>query len=118
MPEPSATGCRVILTTFPSSAEADAAGTRLVALGLAACVSVIPDIRSHYVWEGKLEHGTESLAIVKTTAGCVAAAIDALRAAHPYSVPEIIALDVSAGFNPYLEWIRSNTGTPPAHTSS
>jgi periplasmic divalent cation tolerance protein len=103
------TDCRIVLSTFPSASDAEVVATRLVTDHLAACVSVVPGVRSHYLWEGKLEHSEEVMVVLKTTEARLAEMVEALRGLHPYSVPEILVLDVAAGLPGYLDWVRAMT---------
>ena len=102
--------CVVVLCTFPTAAVAAAVGRELVEAGTCACVNVVPTIRSIYRWENEICDETEALAVIKTTA----AGFEALRAqlvrAHPYDCPEVIALPILAGHQPYLDWVASACG--------
>jgi len=77
----------------------------LVENRLAACVNVLPEIRSIYRWQGELNRDSEVLIMVKTTRSGFAALQDWLQENHPYEVPEILALPVSAGAENYLNWL-------------
>jgi periplasmic divalent cation tolerance protein len=96
----------VVLCTFGSSRDAEEVGRTLVVEGLAACVNVLPEVKSIYRWKDEIKDDTEALALIKTTAD----RFDKLRARldelHAYEVPEIIALPVAAGHAPYLAWLR------------
>jgi len=95
----------VVYITTPDHAEAEALAKKLVEEELASCVTIIPATRSLYRWRGKVCNETESLLMVKT----VRSRFDALAARvtllHSYDIPEIIALPVLAGSEPYLEWL-------------
>ena len=78
---------------------------------LAACVNVVPGIRSIYRWEGKTEDDEEVLLIAKTTAEKVEDLTIRVKEVHPYSVPEIIVVPVVAGSDAYLRWVRKESGT-------
>ncbi len=82
----------------------------LVERRLAACVNLIPGVRSVYRWEGAIEEAVESLLVIKTDRD----RLEALRAGvvevHPYDVPEVIALPVVAGHEPYLAWVKRMSG--------
>ena len=99
----------VLLSTCPP-AEAERLATLLVAGGHAACVNIAPRVTSVYRWEGKLQKDEESLLVIKCARARVEAATAALVAAHPYDVPEVIALDVAAGHPPYLDWVLQHAG--------
>jgi len=96
---------RLVLCTFPSAEEARQIGTLLVEKQLAACVNLIPGVESVYRWQGRVETGTETLAILKTTAAVIDALSAALAEAHPYKVPEIIALDPADVSESYHKWL-------------
>lgn len=107
------TGVALVLVTAPAGEPAAALARRLVADGLAACVNLVPTIRSIYRWQGKIEDDTESLLVIKTRRECVEALRARVIALHPYSVPEVIAFDVAEGHAPYLAWVLAQV-TPPA----
>jgi periplasmic divalent cation tolerance protein len=90
-------------------AEADRLARWLVEERLAACVQALPGVRSTYRWEGALEQATETLLLIKTTAARYAALERALSSRHPYELPEILAIDASAGLPAYLRWLAGET---------
>ena len=73
-----------------------------------ACINVLPHIESHYWWKRKIESSKEALLLIKTTRSKADAVTRALKALHPYEVPEIISLDIQSGWLPYLDWIKHN----------
>jgi periplasmic divalent cation tolerance protein len=81
----------------------------LVEKNLVACVNIIPEIRSIYSWQGELCDETEILLIMKTRSELYAELESAVKALHPYEVPEIIALDIQKGLTDYLRWIDETT---------
>lgn len=96
----------VVLVTCPSKAQAQRLARMLVAQRLAACVNILPGtVNSIYRWNGKTEQARETLLIIKTTARRFDALRRAILAWHPYQVPEIIALPITAGHPPYLAWV-------------
>lgn len=101
------TDVRVVYLTAPDAEVAAALARALVEARLAACVNLVPGLRSIYRWEGAVHDEPEVLLIVKTTAD----RLDALRALvvelHPYAVPEVLALPAVAGHAPYLDWVRA-----------
>ena len=76
---------------------------------LAACVNIVERISSVYFWEGEVKSDVENLMIIKTAPDRVAALRERLVAAHPYDVPEVIALPVAEGHAPYLDWVVAST---------
>jgi len=100
----------VVLCSCPDEATAAGIATALLAGELAACVNCVPGIRSIYRWDGQIKDDTEVLLVIKTRTARYAALEAALRAQHPYDLPEIIALPVVAGSHDYLNWIGRATG--------
>ena len=86
----------------------------LVAERLAACVSVLPIMRSIYRWQGAVERAEESQLVIKTTRGALEALEARIGALHPYEVPEFLVLAVDDGGRRYLEWVRTETMPPSA----
>jgi periplasmic divalent cation tolerance protein len=101
------TDCCQVTTTWPDQASADRAATALVAERLAACAQVMGPLRSTYRWEGTTTGAEEWYCYLKTTTERLAALSKRIRELHPYEVPEIIALPILAGDEPYLTWIRA-----------
>ncbi len=95
----------VVLCTVPSEDVASAVAQAVLHARAAACVNVLPGVRSHYWWDGALQADSELLLVIKTTRARYPALQAAVRQAHPYEVPEIIALDVAEGWPPYLAWV-------------
>lgn len=98
----------VIWSTVPPARSADLA-RRLLAKNLAACIN-ITTVRSLYRWEGTDCDEEEHLLTIKTRKSRADTVIRALKSMHPYEVPEIIVLPVIAGHQPYLDWVRAETG--------
>lgn len=96
----------VLISVPPDHAEAIA--TALIDGGHAACVSVMPTVRSVYRWQGQIERADEALLLVKTTQPAYAALETAVRARHPYELPEIIAVEIATGLPDYLKWLSSS----------
>lgn len=99
----------VCLSTASSEEEAVKIANALVSEHLAACVNIVPRIRSIYRWEGKVEDGEEWLMVIKTAKHCVADLAWTLRSLHSYKVPELVAMPVIAGNPEYLEWLADST---------
>ncbi|HLU50362.1 MAG TPA: divalent-cation tolerance protein CutA [Planctomycetota bacterium] len=98
----------VLLSTCPQDA-ADGLARFLVEERHAACVNIIPAVRSVYRWQGAIESATESLLVIKTTAAAADALTRALVERHPYSVPEVVGFAIDSGHAPYLDWIADET---------
>jgi periplasmic divalent cation tolerance protein len=95
-----------VFTNLPDSASAFNLARMLVERRLAACVNVLAPATSFYRWEGRQEQATETPVIIKSTAERYADLERAIRDAHPYEVPEIIALPIQAGLADYLGWVE------------
>jgi periplasmic divalent cation tolerance protein len=96
----------VALSTCPDEGVARQIAQALVTEGLAACVNRLPGVVSTYFWDGALQEDSEILLIIKTTAGRIGQLEARLKALHPYEVPELVAVPVTAGNERYLEWVR------------
>lgn len=94
---------------MPDRASADALARRLVQTRLAACVSVGASVDSLYHWRGQIETATEVPVTIKSRPARYAAIEAAIRAMHPYELPEIIAVPITHGLPDYLHWITSET---------
>lgn len=99
-----------VTTTAGSREEAQALAGALLERRLAACVQIVGPVESRYWWAGGLETATEWLCVVKTTAGRYDEVEAAIRAAHSYDVPEILAVPVVRGSEAYLRWVGEETG--------
>lgn len=95
----------VVLMTAPDAAAAERIARALVDERLAACVNILPGVRSVYRWEGKVEESSEVLLVAKTRASLFGKVEARVRALHPYDVPEIVALPLTDGSRPYLSWL-------------
>ena len=104
----------LVYTTFPDEATALAVGEALVRDKLAACVNVIPGMKSVYAWKGAVERADEVVGIVKTHAGLTEAVRAALKARHPYETPIVLFLEVSGGDPDTLAWLMAETSAPSA----
>lgn len=99
----------LVYGTYPTTEVAERIGSGLVERGLAACVNVMAEMTSIYVWEGKLQRDSEVPMIVKTRAGLADAVVAAVRAVHPYTNPAILVLPVVGGSADFLAWVRAET---------
>jgi periplasmic divalent cation tolerance protein len=106
----------LVLTTVPDSGHAEAIARRLVAERCAACVTIGAPVRSLYHWRGKIETADELPLTIKTTAGCYDMVERLVRELHPYELPEIIAVPITGGLAPYLDWIAAETDRSKAAT--
>jgi len=94
----------LVLTTVGAGFDAAAFAKSLVEQGVAACVNILPEVRSLYRWKDAVEDDREQLLVIKTTEERVDALREALFAAHPYEVPEFVVLAAEAG-GAYAEWL-------------
>ena len=98
-----------VLTACPDERAARELAGRLLDERLAACVSHLPGMVSHYEWRGRREQAAEVLLIVKTRVALYAAVEACIRGGHPYELPEIVMLPIDKGLPAYLEWIARMT---------
>lgn len=104
-------GPLLVLTQMPDRASAEALSRALIEARLAACVSIGAAVSSLYHWRGQIETAEEVPVIIKTRSALYAAVESAIRAGHPYEVPEILAVPVVDGLPAYLDWIDEETGS-------
>ncbi len=100
---------RVVFVTAPDVEVAERLARGLVEERLAACVNLIPGIRSFYRWEGAVQDDAEVLLVVKTRTDRLEALASRLQELHPYELPEILGLPVIGGSQAYLDWIRTES---------
>jgi periplasmic divalent cation tolerance protein len=98
----------VVFITTPNSEEAARLADLLIEHRLAACVQILPEIESVYRWQGKVEHQKEVLLIAKSTKPKFEQLEREVRTIHSYDTPEIVALPLTAGSEPYLAWLNSS----------
>ncbi len=98
----------VVLTTAPDLKTVERIARVLLENKVAACVSIREGFVSRYRWNGKVERSKEALLLVKTAAKCFRRVQRAIEKMHPYEVPEILALPVTAGSRKYLTWLTTS----------
>ncbi|HEX6587643.1 MAG TPA: divalent-cation tolerance protein CutA [Longimicrobiales bacterium] len=96
---------RVVLVTTPDVDTARTIARALVEERLAACGNVVTGLTSIYRWQGSIEEAGEALLILKTSDERLARMSERIVELHPYDVPEVLALTIDAGHQPYLDWI-------------
>ena len=96
---------RVVLSTCPDAGTAEALARALVDERLAACVNLVPGVRSIYRWQEEVQQADEVLLLVKTTAANVASVTARIEELHSYEVPEVVVIRADGGSDRYLEWI-------------
>ena len=99
----------LVLTNLPDRAAAEKLADALIEQRVAACVNILAPCRSVYRWKNDLQHDEEYPMLIKTTAERYGALEAAIRAGHPYELPEIIALTVERGLPAYLDWVAAET---------
>jgi len=99
----------VVLCTCPDEDVAERIASAIVEERLAACVNRIAGVVSTYRWQGQIHRDSEQLLVIKTTRERFEVLRERIVSLHPYDLPEVIAVDVVAGFDRYLPWIEAQT---------
>ncbi len=99
----------LVLTNLPDRAAAERLADALIEKRVAACVNILAPCRSVYRWKGALQRDEEHPVLIKTTAERYPELERALRAGHPYELPEIIAVPIERGLPAYLAWVAAET---------
>jgi periplasmic divalent cation tolerance protein len=103
----------IVLTNLPDEASAQALAEKLIGARLAACVNQLAPCRSVYRWQGEIVSDGEVPLLIKTTRARLPALHEAICAAHPYELPEIVAVPVESGLPGYLAWVAAECN--PGH---
>jgi periplasmic divalent cation tolerance protein len=101
----------LVLTNLPDRAAAERLAGALIEQRVAACVNILAPCQSVYRWKGAVQREEEHPVLIKTTALRYAALEAAIRAGHPYELPEIIAVPIERGLPTYLAWVEDETRT-------
>ncbi len=99
----------LVLTNLPDGDSARALAAALVEQRLAACVNILAPCTSVYRWQSELETAAEVPLLIKTTPARYAALEAAIRAHHPYELPEIVSVPVTQGLSAYIDWVAAET---------
>ncbi|HEX3665633.1 MAG TPA: divalent-cation tolerance protein CutA [Rhizomicrobium sp.] len=99
----------LVYSVFPSYETAEKTARALLNGKLAACVNIFPPMISLYEWEGRLETGAETAALIKTRRDLAGRVIETARPLHPYTVPCFLVLPVEGGNPAFLDWVREQT---------
>jgi periplasmic divalent cation tolerance protein len=99
----------LVFTNLPERAAAERLADSLLEQRLAACVNILAPCRSVYRWKGAVQHDEEHPVLIKTTAERYPELEKALRALHPYELPEIVAVPIERGLPAYLDWVAAQT---------
>lgn len=95
----------IVFTTVPNAAEAESLADKIVSAKHAACVQILPQMRSVYWWNGEVQKESEHLLLIKTTAEKYDELEKFISANHSYEVPEIVAVDAAKVPEGYLKWL-------------
>lgn len=99
----------LVLTNLPDRAAAERLASALIEKRLAACVNILAPCQSVFRWKNDVQHDEEHPMLIKTTAEQYPALEAAIRAGHPYELPEIIAVPIERGLPAYLDWVAAET---------
>ena len=99
----------IVITNCPDEETANHIALAVVEARLAACVNILPRVQSIYRWQGAVESAVEVPLLIKTTRARYAALEAALAEAHPYELPEIVAVQADAGLPGWLDWVGNET---------
>jgi periplasmic divalent cation tolerance protein len=99
----------LVLCNCPDGQTAEAIAHRLVQERLAACVNILPQVKSIYRWQGIVENAQEHTLLIKTTTANYPLLQTVITELHPYEIPEIIAFPITQGLPAYLDWINEST---------
>lgn len=110
---PSEAAVQVVLITAPDADTGTRLARALVEERLAACVNLLPGVRSIYRYQGEVHDDAEVLLVVKTVRDRLAPLARRVNALHPYDLPEVLALPASGGSGAYLEWVETESSDEP-----
>ena len=113
LPPVTALSVLVCFCTCPDLDSAARLAETLVEERLAACVNVVPGLRSVYRWQGAVERSDEVLLLIKTTRPRLPALSARVLELHPHELPEVVAVEVAGGLSAYLDWVAEQTSDPP-----
>jgi periplasmic divalent cation tolerance protein len=101
----------LVFTNLPDRPAAERLADALIEKRVAACVNILAPCRSVYRWKNGLQHDEEHPMLIKTNAEQYPALEAAIRAGHPYELPEIIAVPIERGLPAYLDWVALETAS-------
>ena len=99
----------VVLTTLPADLDAEKIATQLVDERVAACVNILPVMRSVYRWKNQVDHDDERQLIIKTTQERIRDLEATVRKLHPAEIPEFVVIPITSGGADYLSWLSEST---------
>lgn len=97
----------LVFTTVPDADEGDRLAKQIIDAGLAACVQILPPMKSVYMWEGQVKAETEHLLLIKTLKENWSELEKFIAVHHSYTVPEIVAIEADGVSAPYLNWVKN-----------
>ncbi len=100
----------IVFTTIPNIAEAESLAQKIVEAKLAACVQVLPQMKSFYIWKGEVQSDSEHLLLIKTVSDKFAELETFIQSNHSYEVPEIVAVTTDKVSESYLNWMTETLG--------
>lgn len=100
----------IVFTTTPNTEEAETLARKIIEAKLAACVQILPPIKSFYFWENEIQSDSEQLLLIKTLAGNYGKLEKFIQANHNYDVPEIVAVKAENVSDDYFKWLASFAG--------
>ena len=101
-------GFRVVLVTAPHAVIGRKIARAVLEARLVACVNIVPKIESLYLWKGQIQRDSEVLLVMKTRTAKINHLETAVKEAHPYEVPEFVALPIAEGSREYLKWLADS----------
>ncbi len=107
---PSEPEVSLVLSTAPNAEVGAEIARVLVEESLAACVNIVPGLRSIYRWQGQLCEDSEVLLVAKVASARVEMLTQRIQVLHPYEVPEVISMKIQGGAEEYLKWVLGETG--------
>ena len=102
----------LVITNLPDREAAQRLAGRLVEERLAACVNILAPCESVYRWQGQIENAQEITLLIKTLRAHYSKVEKTIRQCHPYELPEVVAVPITAGLPAYLEWLAAETINP------
>lgn len=108
----------LVYMTAPDAETAQRIGRALVERRLAACVNILPGVRSMYWWDGAVQSESETAFLAKTAADRYEALQACVLEMHPYEVPCVVALSIDRGHEPFLRWVEAQTDPGGVHEMS
>ncbi|HLX79384.1 MAG TPA: divalent-cation tolerance protein CutA [Burkholderiales bacterium] len=104
----------LVLTNLPDRAAAERLADSLIEQRVAACINILAPCLSVFRWKNDVQHDEEIPMLIKTTVDRYPALEAAIRARHPYELPEIIAVPIERGLAAYLDWVAAESVAPRA----